>query len=77
LLPWLGEVLGVLPAPPVPPEALYVSEAPPPEPPDFPFKVVGPTPPPPPVDVMVLNTELEPLLPSVAVAVPPAPTVIV
>jgi hypothetical protein len=68
VLPWLGLVDGVFPAPPVP---LVKAEAesvalPPPEPPSAPLKIgdegvpIDDPPPPPPVEVMEEKTELKP-----------------
>jgi hypothetical protein len=83
--PWLGAVDGVFPEPPLPAGLIPGRpEPPPPDPPSRPFSAALPItvpPPPPPLDVIVLNTEFDPLppvafTPAVA-AVPPAPTVTV
>ena len=60
LLPCDGETLGVFPVPPVSEPAPAPAE-PPPEPPFNPAGFALEPPPPPPAEVMLLNTELEPL----------------
>jgi hypothetical protein len=60
------------------PAALAEYVPPPPEPPFAPLLNPAVPPNPPPVEVIVLNTEFDPLLPELADdAAPPAPTVIV
>ena len=77
LLPWLGEVLGVLPVPPATSPTPVLVPVPPPDPPLPPTSVKRP-PRPPPAEVIVPKTEFEPTIPTLLFPpAPPAPIVTV